>query len=316
MNNYLANIAARSFKLTPLVRPRLPGQFEPAPLQREGAINQPGFGRLEEMAAELPESEIDSAARVETAPQRAPVRRTRRSLDGEHEPDSAAAPGSQRASHVVRVEAGPIEMSINALTENGRPGGAAAARPDRADRQSDGTAPRAALDELRTPELHRVSAVRQRPAGNFQPALGKHDEELGNPRPPAARRFPAAAILEPEPADVRERQGIDDSARRDGNGSKLPPVTTIAPSSGVFEQNGSTNRLPVIVQSRISPLLEGDKSALQSKVSPEPTVHVTIGRIEVRAVQSSQPSPAKPRASTPVMNLDDYLRRRNQGGAR
>jgi hypothetical protein len=47
---------------------------------------------------------------------------------------------------------------------------------------------------------------------------------------------------------------------------------------------------------------------------PSPTIHVTIGRIEVKAT-TSLPSPKRIASSSPTMSLDEYLRRR-QGGER
>jgi hypothetical protein len=47
--------------------------------------------------------------------------------------------------------------------------------------------------------------------------------------------------------------------------------------------------------------------------SQEPTIHVTIGRIEVRAVtERSAPEPPPTRAN-PTRTLDDYLRERDTG---
>jgi hypothetical protein len=51
-----------------------------------------------------------------------------------------------------------------------------------------------------------------------------------------------------------------------------------------------------------------------------PTVHVTIGRIEVRAIASSpsatrSPRSARPESRGPKLSLDDYLRKRNGGAA-
>lgn len=49
-----------------------------------------------------------------------------------------------------------------------------------------------------------------------------------------------------------------------------------------------------------------------------PTIRVTIGRIEVRAEQSSQPAPTQtrrqPARRRPALSLDDYLAKRNEGG--
>jgi hypothetical protein len=46
----------------------------------------------------------------------------------------------------------------------------------------------------------------------------------------------------------------------------------------------------------------------------EPVIHVSIGRIEVRAL--AQERPAKPERKSPVMGLDEYLRSRATAGAR
>jgi hypothetical protein len=43
---------------------------------------------------------------------------------------------------------------------------------------------------------------------------------------------------------------------------------------------------------------------------PEPTIQVTIGRIEVRATPPAQPPP-KQRSAPPVMSLEEYLRQRS-----
>jgi len=47
--------------------------------------------------------------------------------------------------------------------------------------------------------------------------------------------------------------------------------------------------------------------------TPAPTIQVTIGRIEIRASQSTEKSVAKPRAASTTMSLDDYLKQRNGG---
>jgi hypothetical protein len=48
--------------------------------------------------------------------------------------------------------------------------------------------------------------------------------------------------------------------------------------------------------------------------APAPTIHVTIGRIEIRATPAA-PAPARPAAPRPPgMSLDDYLRRRDGDG--
>jgi hypothetical protein len=53
----------------------------------------------------------------------------------------------------------------------------------------------------------------------------------------------------------------------------------------------------------------------QRLASVERDVHVTIGRIEVRAT-SGEKTPVRNRHVSPVMGLDEYLRRQARGGGR
>jgi hypothetical protein len=55
-------------------------------------------------------------------------------------------------------------------------------------------------------------------------------------------------------------------------------------------------------------------AARQAKVDATPnTVNVTIGRVEVRAVQAPAPAPSPKRGAPPLTSLDQYLSRRNRG---
>jgi hypothetical protein len=54
-----------------------------------------------------------------------------------------------------------------------------------------------------------------------------------------------------------------------------------------------------------------------SPVEPEPSINVTIGRIEVRAVApDTRKTTATRRTESPVMPLEDYLRKQRRGGER
>lgn len=46
--------------------------------------------------------------------------------------------------------------------------------------------------------------------------------------------------------------------------------------------------------------------------APEPTVHVTIGRIEVRAIQPEPARPGPSRQRSPRLSLADYLRQEGE----
>jgi hypothetical protein len=46
----------------------------------------------------------------------------------------------------------------------------------------------------------------------------------------------------------------------------------------------------------------------------EPTIQVTIGRVEIRATPQGEVRPARAEVRTPALGLDEYLRRRATGG--
>jgi hypothetical protein len=86
----------------------------------------------------------------------------------------------------------------------------------------------------------------------------------------------------------------------------LPTPHRITPSRIVAESQPALRLQPV---PRPSPIRRRSTSA--------PDVHITIGRVEVRAVAAAEP-PARARSAAPsgLMNLDDYLRRRDGRGRR
>jgi hypothetical protein len=57
----------------------------------------------------------------------------------------------------------------------------------------------------------------------------------------------------------------------------------------------------------------GSQAAVPATPQPAPTIHVTIGRVEVRATAPATPTPRKTIAQPPVMSLEDYLRQRDGG---
>jgi hypothetical protein len=70
----------------------------------------------------------------------------------------------------------------------------------------------------------------------------------------------------------------------------------------------------MVVKPFVRPYIEPTDFKRAGQPAPTPTIQVTIGRIEVRATSPATP-PSKPRAASPAMSLDEYLRRRKGGGA-
>jgi hypothetical protein len=85
--------------------------------------------------------------------------------------------------------------------------------------------------------------------------------------------------------------------------SSRTTVPTPAPTTIVIR--------PEISQARVTAEMRVDSA------QPDTNVHVTIGRIEVRAIKAAEVQPKSDRAAqSTLMSLDDYLRRRAQGGNR
>jgi len=171
----------------------------------------------------------------------------------------------------------------------------------------------------------------QTPAG--QPAV----QPLLTPVPPAIpplssrREIPAeprisASADAAAPAVEREMTRIEErvtmlTERERVPGSDATPVIAAANRQRQPESEPLKPMNPLVAELKpIVPALTGFKDAVARQpvdVRPEPrpmpTIQVTIGRIEIRATQTSEKSAAKPRPAQATMSLDDYLKQRDGG---
>ena len=104
-----------------------------------------------------------------------------------------------------------------------------------------------------------------------------------------------------------------------GHGSewRAPPATKTEPPArpiGTSDVEATATVGRFQVGSDLVPTMVPIAGVRREPVPPaRPTVQVTIGRIEVRAVQPP-PAPPVPRAPVgPRISLDEYLRERNEG---
>jgi hypothetical protein len=291
VNNYLSNIAARALNQAPTVRPRLRGRFDPASPANEPAVDGLKLAPTESIDSErLVENNPAATSENQMAHERLHASRRPSDENGPHTL-SFAHRGEKTTSAplndtlvpapqtpVIQV---PIATATISTTQPARPVSVNPLAPIASSFERD--APPARTEQRRLPE----------------------------PRPDDA--WPSAE-REIKTIIVREERIISEQAREPGS---HPTPASALPSSNQPKRSDTTPP-PVIVQTRIAPLVEKGVDAFplsRPSPQPQPIVRVTIGRIEVRAVGSSQ-SPSKPRATPPVMNLDDYLRRRNQGSTR
>jgi hypothetical protein len=93
---------------------------------------------------------------------------------------------------------------------------------------------------------------------------------------------------------VAQQEGRQQTEVRSDVDSKIRPVTL--PSA-------------ILVAPPVSSLVAREQPTFQR----EPIINVTIGRIEVRATMSAPKRVVKRDSKTPVMGLEEYLRRRSEG---
>jgi hypothetical protein len=343
LNNYLYAVAARSLNPDYGVRPRLRGRFEPARVLREPAIDPShSFPR----AAAKPYSERDRANAWETADRREVDRQPGDLVDPAPPLDrpraitrevKVAAPTPdtvvERPS-LLTIRASNIRPSLESPRENlhvdVRPVEKVVTVPDQA--ESEKTAPpqsqadnrleprreklpskAASFDHQGAEEAAEPTPTRRSLATN-KPSLSREDEEDTRARL-IVRRQP---VSEPKAETIAIREEPTFNGPKRPQPSSPPSPREVVTSSDTSEPE-SSKLSPAFAPFQIKPLIESRPELMplnQNHIQPRPTIHVTIGRLEVRAVQSSQPAAKPHEARQPVMNLDDYLRRRSQGDAR
>jgi hypothetical protein len=333
MSDYLSSLAARSLRREPACQPRRAQMFEPP---RE----TPDSPFVEEVQQELPATETfeRDAAEAPTAP-RAP----RAPAVYEREQDTGNEPRTQALDHPALVPP-QVEGEVPGPDSHASPRSTEAPATTRPTSSTSGTLQTEAPGESRA-----VKALPQTPPATPSLSADVHAEGLSDtgrrPLPsrrsssnsetqttppsdseaaltvrPSSRQAPEST-LGAEVFDEESREQAPAVLRRESAESKgaltvaevevvpQPPSRTpkAAPSTDV---RPLTQVRPVPAQS-VTPNIPAREANTQTQ---PPTIEVTIGRIEVRAVTPPAPPPQpRQRQSPPKMSLDDYLRAQSGG---
>lgn len=173
-----------------------------------------------------------------------------------------------------------------------------------------------------------VRPVRSRQAAQTAPRAAWTTEGVGSVRQ-GENEFSRRGGRSKEHIEVeRAPPPVDPTGRGATEPPKTPAVIppSVVPASKALTEDtnpidGTTVTAPhaLIPQTRVRERVEPfvlqppDRGGLPPRDEPVATVHVRIGRVEVRAVQPTRSLP-KRRPSTPVMSLEEYLRRQPFGG--
>lgn len=180
--------------------------------------------------------------------------------------------------------------------------------------------------QTRPPDQAGSPSPSQVPAGTPAPQRATQGPPISVPT--ASTPAPATGPQQrPEPLQPRDPLGSNEGNRRAvstevvvARPMETPAAATIerAPAPVVHEQApapppGAALRPQIAVMPPArSPRPLAHR--LEETAMTQPTIHVTIGRVEVRATPPPAPSQKKGPSKPAVMSLDEYLRQRNGGG--
>lgn len=297
MSDYLTNLAVRSVNLAEVIQPRLASRFEasrahnalglriavPSLMDEEVMTEAPA-----EVSVHLPQEqhiELKAAAPEENVLRTPRPAQTQISSPKARETITVAVPQQEERAEVKSETIGePRPLARTALRER-----------------------------LPVSSTLRTQPRVVPPPGDDARMQNPADRVVLSPevRSPVSEAMPQTTEPEQQPT----RQPI------------MPPITRVVIEreteqyATVREQPVSSASHSVVVRPRVIPL-ERQREEKRSGGAvpwpvhtqpPAPTIHVTIGRVEVRATGPAAPAP-KPWSAPQTMSLDEYLRKRSGGG--
>jgi hypothetical protein len=306
MSDFLSNLVERSLSANATVRPQPPSIFEPP------SINGSAFFRGNENP-ELPALEEDHQESVERLSRLQSLWRSSTSA-----PDTQFVPTLPEAGFTSSKSTELTSASPQIQTRVDLPETAGArARPRRA------TADRAKEDEQRVGALRPQLSSEHPPT---EPSVDKplpHDSTKNRPHELGAKKTTEARASERDPyrepiqvCDAGANKLVPNDSTKDRprelRARKI--IEMIAPERDAHRKLIQVRDVHAV--SRQAPTPRPIVLPQQPKnLAPPPAINVTIGRVEVRAVQPPPQQRAKPKAAS-VLSLEEYLRQRAGGGRR
>jgi hypothetical protein len=275
MSDYLGNLAAKALHQTESVQPRLASHFEPLP-GTSGAMPGEVFGL--EAAREDPFAEETIATPTGT------IRRSSHRAQVAFSPDDGQQMTRDTGAAVSR-------QTPQTVVQPPSPAGAAQA------------------NEQETEPVRRAPSPAFEPPQALSATMPDAPPEM---TPSVARGAWHPSRMEPsaQPTPNHDRQVHVDEPAVTRQGAAPRPITTSSPTP--------PTPAPAVAQPQITSYREAPEPvSIEHAVAADagPTIRVSIGRVEVRAIMPPPPSAprTKPARRGPTLSLDGYLQRRNGG---
>jgi len=317
MSDFLVSLVDRSRGAEQTLRPRLPSRYEP--LRAAPVLSGDAFDQLQ---APNPETHPDLGSQPISAIAPLPFLSRRESSTEATQHENRLSPSADAANWNAQPSEsfgdGAASPQGDSLAETNRSSHLAPALESSFDPQNDQWLTRRLEEVARQIQQLRREQTDSRglapplssPAAEAAPTL------LAN-KPPAitSDRFTLRSN--------REQPAVDEqnSVRQAFTVAKPnpPPLSSLTPpQSSRLESQNELRSLLAATQVQPVPKIvpENLSSVPQRSAASQPTINVTIGRVEVKATREAAPAarPARAPANPSVMSLQDYLQRRAAGG--
>lgn len=326
MSDFLSHLADRALNLPPMVRPRLPSTYESPAAPR---FQEPLEQHIEVPAEPRPVS--GSAREERLQPRHAETESSQASEEVDREPALAreprVSPQSPPKEPVVSRRIDSLPMPLPAESQ---PAGEltpaeptvmrdeVAAKPDRQPDRQPGRQSSRQLDRLS--ETAAKQPVASPATTKATPPDRSPDDEVETSAPAPQTRPPQPRTLSPELQPHAKNPAMQPTVvtvqaaqrQRDEQQSKSHAKNTAAQPAVVAVSSAKEPR----EDQAEPPVALGPARREGPPGASAPSVHVTIGRVEIRAVMppTPEPRPASP-SPGPKLSLAEYLKR-NAGVAR
>jgi hypothetical protein len=331
MNGYLNNLAQRSMDLGNRVEPRLPSMFEAAAVNVGPAPKVDG--RVEPYEEDA--TAASAAAADHVKPERTndrvsadPMEKTTSRVE-----DSTPTPVSSQPDHSEAASVESLTLSVPEKTREVIAESQAEAHVTKRPPEVENPLPE--MHEERVVETH--VPVEHAGLAPFSPQSQietttrvelDQPAEVTDVAPPAQRSDRQTAPLAPRKTAPFESRPNDETAQSDGpielEAFVDDPVNTsgLPVDARVFQSLDPSVSIP----RQVTPTPWRDvrsqpgrwaRRRLAGPTEPEPSINVTIGRIEIRAVPAdNRKTTSTRRSESPVMPLDEYLKKQRRGAER
>ena len=311
MSDYLSNFATTRLGRADIIRPRLAALFEPPHLTAGPILRppvSPAAGQDGNSSNDVPSERLIAAR----PPALRPVRRTEESQpsatglklpvqETHAEPSdlqTESRPPRRQATtpQPLAVALTPLSLEVRSEQLSGP------LTPERPQPAVDRTTPPAVLPLVVSPFV----SERPQQQGSGRPAVFLAAGKLQTDGEPL--RNDTRQQRPPEFRQPRHRTRNEHVAGPEERRLAVEPRPDSLPVQIPRPETPTT----VVVQPHVTPYVE--PAAAAPTATPEPTIKVTIGRVEIRATPPPARQSAAERSAAPVMSLDEYLRRRAKRG--